>query len=966
MKHSEIEQLKSRLRDADRVFQAERGWCFLLKALPCVLGLVVLLFCLDVVFHWSEGWRASSVIGLGVLCALLGGVSIYIAFFIKNRIERIARILESRDATLGSKLINSLQLEAQATDEKTPPRTQALLDRAVEMYADNLKRFELPSMVRSDEPARWMKRGAIALGIFVVLFLATFPIASLQFMRFVDPYGGHPPYSFTQLEFYEPVADPVPVVFGEDMLFKVSTEGHTPKELFLSFYPKGEPEEVTTVPMFNKGGELGFFQQIEAIKKDLVVCAHDRKRRSMSRTKAVEVLLTPMLLQAKFTERPPAYTGMDAKERPYEFKNVRVLDNSLIDFSFTSNRPLSEGVMTVSFSDDTPSQTLSMIPSASDKYTVTRTIALRKDCRIDFHLVDETGIRSEQTWSGGFTVFQDLPPTVMVEEPSKDAFVSMDFEMKVRLVADDDYGIASLRIHRGLNGDYYLPKEVSFDKQTRTRRFEFDLPIAKLGLRSGDVLSVFAEAIDNAPEPHLSRSKAVHLTVITPEDYNDYLRQMTDMRDMQAKYTSLLLEMNDLAERAKELGEQMQSLKEQLAQATTDEERAALEKKLNELMAKQEQINEDINALADKMENFVRENPLYDVESEMENGLGVLAKRLRESTEHTNSFLEDMKAGQPLLTAMLDDLMAANEDQRYQLGERQRELEDEVVKPFEEMADFHELVKSIERFKWLYRKQGDIVQQLESYRDRKELSRADQLSLNELAQQEQQLKMELIALEAKLRTDAERAEAVFPKAAAGATDIANAMRDARLVSLAEKSTQALLKGDGAISHQRASQLLERMGNLFSQCNAQGGSMCESLDQYLSLKKMTLGNNFQQMMQSRKLNYSSGFSPGQYGPAGQDVYGFSVSSQALQVMGSDTQFAHNQGGRDNNKRAYLNKRGEGLEQELDALDVLSQVPAVNRESAEVTSDGAFLNYEEMVDQYFKTITLKERGSEKEAE
>jgi len=81
------------------------------------------------------------------------------------------------------------------------------------------------------------------------------------------------------------------------------------------------------------------------------------------------------------------------------------------------------------------------------------------------------------------------------------------------------------------------------------------------------VISFFAEAVDNAPQPHIARSQTVHLQVISVDDYNNYLREQTDISDAEAKYQQLNDQLQALVEKQKQLGEEAQKLESQLAAA---------------------------------------------------------------------------------------------------------------------------------------------------------------------------------------------------------------------------------------------------------------------------------------------------------------------------------------------------------------------------------------------------------------
>src|SRR2546427_8877069 len=98
-----------RIAAAGRSFQRQAAVAFALRTLKYVAALLVVLFALDVALHL--GARSRAALGVCYVAGLL--VVTACAFFIaqirRNKLERVARMLESRDASLGSRLINFLQ-----------------------------------------------------------------------------------------------------------------------------------------------------------------------------------------------------------------------------------------------------------------------------------------------------------------------------------------------------------------------------------------------------------------------------------------------------------------------------------------------------------------------------------------------------------------------------------------------------------------------------------------------------------------------------------------------------------------------------------------------------------------------------------------------------------------------------------------------------------------------------------------
>ena len=110
---NETQNILERLAAADRAHQKEAGGRLLLRSVKYMCAAVLSVFIVDVIFHLHAGWR------LGLLLVLIFGVFILavfawqLAFVRRNRLEHIARFLETRDPALGSRLINLLQLNEQ-------------------------------------------------------------------------------------------------------------------------------------------------------------------------------------------------------------------------------------------------------------------------------------------------------------------------------------------------------------------------------------------------------------------------------------------------------------------------------------------------------------------------------------------------------------------------------------------------------------------------------------------------------------------------------------------------------------------------------------------------------------------------------------------------------------------------------------------------------------------------------------
>jgi uncharacterized protein YoxC len=962
----ETQTFLERLAAADREHQKEAGGKLLLRSLKFICAAILCLFVLDVVFHFTAGWR------LGLLLALLAGIcalAIFgwrLAFVRRNRFEHIARFLETRDPALGSRLINLLQLSEQTGDATLAPLTRELARQAVEKYAAELGAVPVETLARTDELSRQLRRAMWALLAFSAILAAAFRVTAVELARFADPFGDHPPYSFTRLQIVQPGPAGTNVLYDKGFIVRVKATGHQPREVYLTAFPPGHREQAVTLPMFDKAGG-GYDQLLDNIHQALIVFAHTKDHVSESKQVRIGVVLTPQLEHAFVRIAPPAYTGIQPRENPYVFKDTQALEGSEVKFRLQSNRPLREGMLELNLGDQPPRRVA--LKKSGDK-EVSGSFVAADSGRMRFSFTDADGLPSQADFEGALTVTHDLPPSVALANPEHDSFVAMDFKLQAQIEAGDDYGLREVRLHRGLNGVFSAPKVYGYTNIVRDSRETFDFDFARLGIQPGDVISLFAEALDNAPQPHISRSQMVRLQVISVEDYNNYLREKTDMADAEAKYAGLNQDLQDLVDQQKQLGAEIQELGRQLAR-TDLKQAGALAQQLDALVAKQNELNEKLNRQAERMDNFVRENPVYDVETDLRELLRQQAAAVRQSTQADDSATREVaqRSSPPngprrLSPDMLEAFKKASDDQVARLGGVHDETDQQVVQPLDDLDQMQELVKDFNQFEALYHAQQDLAQESQPYNRAGQLSREDQLALKDLAATENQVADFLGQLQAKLRDDAKAAEKLFPKAARSGNDLADQIGENRLQPLAEQATGQMLAANGEQSFNLAERLRVEMEKMFGQCQGGNCPSSDELDNYLKLQRMNPKQNFAQMSRSRKFGF--GFGRGRAAGQGEGTTGTSgyvmTDGSTAEVLGNE--ISAQSGGRASRQSARFGKGAGALaglgNGEISPPDTLKNLNPVNRQSGAVASETVVEQYNDVVENYFKTITTKKEN------
>ncbi len=959
----EVRPFYRRLEAADREWHRQLARRFLWRVLAALPLLLLLAFILDIALHLAAGWR----LGLDLAGLLLvGGLLVragYLAFVARREAAVIARHVETTHGHYGSALINSLQLADQIERGSISGPRKELAARALADYDRRLGDEHFEQTLQLTGMRSSVRLAAASVAVLLATMIGFHTIARTELLRYADPYGDHPPFSLTAIEIVEPT-EGMRVIYGEGLVVKASTSGHTPDELFLSFCDPSAPEAVTTLPMFNKG-KLGFYQRIETIKSPIRLQVHTRNHRAVSRQREVGIILTPNVTEGFATVAPPPYTCMESRESPYDFRGLKALVGSEVSIRLRSNRPLAAGTLRLSGTDG--EQTISMTPVAA--HDVRATFVAESSCRLQVSVTDIDGYESEQVRSGALTVIHDMPPNVAILKPDRDSFVTEDFKLELRVDASDDLGVALLRVHRALNNRYSAPRVYTYDECRRSVSEVIEMDLESLGVEPGDTISVFAETLDTRPEePQLAATRILTLVVVSVEEYNAFLRQRVEIGMLAEKYGALVRQLEELAQEQERLNQEVAELQRQLAEGKP-ENREALTDELAARLADQQELNRKIDKLSEEMAEFGRDQPLYDIENSFQELVEAQASALRESiavnTQELESFSQAMdEAGQGRegLEEALSTLWKDGERQKEVLAGSRKRLDEDLVQTARELGKLNKLVRDFNQFRMCYLEQSAIATITRVYDVRRELSQTDTLALRRQASREKAVADSLRLVESNLRKHADDAAATFPRAAEGARELADAIMEGRFPQLATAASTTMLIPDGPASYRQAEHLRQQMENLFGEsgnCLRQ----CESgLDSYLRLLMgMRPGSTFQQMASgiSAGDGYGFGFATGTASGSGDSPATFGIHEPTVGVLGNESLPMDGSATENGDKRG--DGLGRGLPTGADGPSPPIEKPAPvddpsrhAERAVPVDVDATVLDYEALIERYFQTI------------
>jgi cell division septum initiation protein DivIVA len=439
--------------------------------------------------------------------------------------------------------------------------------------------------------------------------------------------------------------------------------------------------------------------------------------------------------------------------------------------------------------------------------------------------------------------------------------------------------------------------------------------------------------------------------------------------DLAAKYEEAIGKFRELREEQVKLAEAAAALAKAAAAGDTN---ALRPDRLDQLAARQNELDQRLDQVAKAMDDIVRPQPLYDFEKDLQKQIAEETARIRASTATNAAAMNQIAkaTSRPDGKRSVDPADVARlgkeaREQAERLGAREQELAETVTKPLEDLSRLHDLVNDFNAFKALYEAQHQLAEQIAAYEKRGPLGRDDQLALKELASREKEVREALEELPGMLREHAKAAGDKFPKAADSGRKLADAIEKARMSTLAGNATERMLDGDGERSAQLAKRLDEDMAKLFGECQGKGpGEKDDELDQYL---KLSLGGGKGQSLAQLQECKKFGFSPGLF-PRKGNGRGRGSGSGTSQSTAPEMSVLGNEQLAQRGPKESSSKPGAGSATGAPAAgtavagagekgDILHGLNPADRQSVSVGGESAIEAYRPVVDEYFKAITRR---------
>jgi hypothetical protein len=633
---------------------------------------------------WELPGRVRAACDAGAIAA--GAAAVIFAVLLALRQGALRSLARRLDlvAQTGGQILGGVDLFIESP--RTPSLTVGLaglaINRAGELVdgIDNKQAIPLGPVHRSGTML-----AALVAGLLLFVFLMP-RLALAQWLRFIDPYGDHPPYS--RVEFVVEPGD-VTVVYGRELDIRVQTKGAPVDRLNLVLRLEGAKDE-DTLPLFAEPGGVwkGTVASVTMGGQYFV-----RGPAGRSRMFGINVLTVPRFEEVRFRISPPAYTNRAPYEGPVPEGGLAGLPGTRVEVWIRSNRPLSGGALEIPVTTGT--RFMALAPDPADSSQVMGSFEIQKAGQLRLGIKDVAGQNSTDTFVAPIAVLRDERPFIRIIEPPSTSFATPSVVLPVVLSAEDDYGLSRVQLFRSLNQSRALPLDVSIPAPAPLRSTaKVDLPLGSFGLGPGDEIKLFGRAEDNDPAgPKGAESGMVSIRIISQEDFEHLVRAQRGMEMLLSKYQAA-------ARQLEAVKSEVDRVRKQLRGASTTgpvrpEDKDALLQLTRRLRAQAEALRKS------------SQSPLpYELDHELNRHLEHVSQALDDLARQTESLAHQPGLNKAAAMAVLESLLES-------LGQRGDEYNRQAVAPLEQLAAVYPLMDDAARFVLLYQRQRSLAERLQ-------------------------------------------------------------------------------------------------------------------------------------------------------------------------------------------------------------------------------------------------------------
>lgn len=732
------------------------------RVLAIVVGLVLLAGFTDYALRLSDR-------GLRIMLtlAVLGVVAWATwRFLIQTLLARfsdtdIAFRIQRRFPQLGDRLASAIEFLRQSPDD--PRAGSAELRRAViARAAADIEDLDLHSALQP-RPLWRIATVAGLLCVAALVIVALDPSSSrLALARLSQPWSNVRWPQENHLKFREPVKQ---VAYGAPLeLEVVDAQGaELPDEVKIEFRYQGEaPTDVPQIADMQFVGDMMVYRQ-DAVTREFAYRAVGGDDTSMPWVD-LRVVEAPQVEKLDYHLTFPGYTGWEPTtiDGP-----VHALRGTQVAMTASISKPLKSASLHLQSGDEFPCQ---LDESGRRLTTPVESQSPVKVSQADtfwFELVDHEGFTGGTEKRYEMRVIEDAAPSVTVEKPDTNLFVTSSAEIPLSIVARDDLALHQielryLRSDRSDEGEQIItlfegpaqvephpaPVDGSLGESDR-QTIEYRWDVASLELPPGTQVNFYAAASDYLPQSGQSLPRRI--TIITPEELQQRITER--QRYIMGQLSQALKQQQTARSRVTELEIQMEQVG-QLGKRDVDQLQAAelTQRQVRRALTDDSDgITSQIDSLLVELENNNVESP--ELQSRLQDLMQAISQVATDPLATAEQALVDaLKQSQTILenTDDAEDRQATPQDEEVQetltaAGQSQDTVIQSLESLLSELGQWNNYRQFAQEIADVRREQHELAEQTSELGRRtltrgvEDLTAQELADLNKLAQQQQEL-----------------------------------------------------------------------------------------------------------------------------------------------------------------------------------------------------------------------------------
>lgn len=755
----------------------------------------------------AAGWAAYRFLWSGLGGARFGDV-------------QIAQRIERRFPGLGDRLESAIQFLRQP--ELEIGAGSAALRRAVIIDTESqVAELDVDQVIEPAPTRRAMACAGLLLLIALGIVSVSPASAKIALARLARPLGDDAWPRYYHLEFKSP---PTRIAAGQNFEVELLHDGQhrLPEVAEIQYRYQTGPTSYEVEPEQMRWLNGALVARKDNVQQPFEYRATGGDDDTMP-WRRLEVLEAPRIAQLGVTLHPPQYSGLPIEESD---KAIHALKGTRVALEGTVTKQVAKATLRHEDGGEVP------LEVAADGYAISLRIDAEQPWTVDktgqywIELVDEGGLTggSDERWD--VRSIDDLEPTVTIEKPATNSYVTPQGELELAIAVKDDLAIRDVALHFSRSDredvpDFTVPLFGGEPEAPRhsesglllggklgdSRVVGHTWRLAELQLAPGTQVTFWATASDYVPQSGKSTPRTI--TIITPAELEERLAQRQTLvvgelqrvlklqQDARSQTRSLDIQVSQVAEFSKQEVDQAQSAElnqrqvDRTLTSPTEGIPAQINEFLNELRANHVDspgAMRQMTSILHEIDRLEREH-LGEVETELTGFIKAAQAKLAE---------DKPAEGEPqaVPNAKPDDAMR---ERLASAGEHQDEVIESLQSLVNELGRWDNFRRFSREVADLERQQEEITKATKTLapetlgRQFKELGEQQQADLKKLSSQQSELSRRLEKTQQQMGEMSRALEESDPIAAATIEDGLHHAREQAISGKMRESSDALEK-----------------------------------------------------------------------------------------------------------------------------------------------------------------------------